>query len=91
MYQMFSGPIWLLCEYAEYGNLRDFLRARRPREFESSSADGRGATAAQGADADTQTLTHKDLVSFAFQIARGMEYLSGLKVGRSKNLNIKNC
>lgn len=56
-----GGPLFVVVEYAPNGNLRQFLKDRRPtREY-------------------TTTLTLKDLVSFAYQIVRGMEYLSSKK------------
>ena len=66
-----STGLLMVVEYAANGNLRDFLRSLRPPDsgYEkplSSLIDMR--------------LTYKDLLSFAFQIARGMEYLSSKKV-----------
>ena len=66
--QSFSGTLCIVVEYAPYGNLRQYLRSNRPSITESS--DG-------SSDA---TLTLATLISFAFQIAKGMEFLAGHQV-----------
>lgn len=63
-----DGPLYVLVEYAEHGNLRDFLRKHRPNAYSGEITEK-----------EKQTLTQKDLVSFSFQIARGMEYLASRK------------
>lgn len=64
-----DGPLYVIVEYAPHGNLRDFLRKHRPTG-NYDVVDGESK----------KTLTHKDLVSFAFQVARGMEYLASRRV-----------
>jgi hypothetical protein len=64
-----DGPLYVIVEYAPHGNLRDFLRQQRPAS---------GYERAIGTQ--QKTLTHKDLVSFAYQVARGMEYLASRRV-----------
>ncbi|KAK9496951.1 hypothetical protein O3M35_012851 [Rhynocoris fuscipes] len=63
-----DGPLYVIVEYAPHGNLRDFLRAHRPSSgYEPAIGESL---------ADRTALTEKDLVSFAYQVARGMDYLS---------------
>lgn len=67
-----DGPLYVVVEYAPHGNLRDFLRQHRPSS---------GYEPAIGTDLkEKKTLTQKDLVSFAYQVARGMEYLASRRV-----------
>jgi hypothetical protein len=63
-----DGPLYVVVEFAPHGNLRDFLRQHRPSS---------GYEPAIGiVEKERKTLTQKDLVSFAYQVARGMEYLA---------------
>jgi serine/threonine protein kinase len=65
-----DGPLYVIVEYAPHGNLRDFLRKHRPTNYTDAVVHEKEKQ---------QALTQKDLVSFAFQIARGMEYLASRK------------
>lgn len=61
-----GGPLLVVVEYAPNGNLRSYLRERRPllnyqRAF------------------NLETLSIRDLASFAYQVARGMQYLASMK------------
>ena len=71
-----GGPICIVMEYAEYGSLKDFLRQKRSVIQQQqpplySSLDTMTTT---------QVLSPKDILTFAWQIARGMEYLSRMKL-----------
>ncbi|XP_024907614.1 fibroblast growth factor receptor 3 [Pteropus alecto] len=65
-----AGPLYVLVEYAAKGNLREYLRARRPPGMDYSF---------DTCKLPEEQLTFKDLVSCAYQVARGMEYLASKK------------
>ncbi|XP_070595026.1 fibroblast growth factor receptor 4 isoform X2 [Erythrolamprus reginae] len=61
-----EGPLYVIVEFAAKGNLREYLRARRPPTpdytFDITKMP-------------EEQLSFKDLVSCVYQVARGMEYL----------------
>lgn len=65
------GPLYVIVEYAAKGNLREYLRARRPPGMEYSYDINH---------VPEEQMTFKDLVSCTYQLARGMEYLASQKV-----------
>lgn len=69
-----GGPLYVIVEYAPFGNLRDFLRQHR-----ASSTSGY-ELAVGITEKEKKTLTQKDLVSFAYQVAKGMQYLASRRV-----------
>ena len=73
------GPLYVIVEYAPHGNLRDFLRARRP----PNSGYEEPIRTTMAATDDLRPLTYKNLVSFAYQVARGVEYLYSKMVSSS--------
>ncbi|XP_068686600.1 fibroblast growth factor receptor 2-like [Montipora foliosa] len=62
------GEPFIIVEYCSLGNLRDFLRSSHGRVIYANLA------------ANSLTLTCLDLLSFAWQCARGMSYLASQKV-----------
>ncbi|NXA32116.1 FGFR4 factor, partial [Eudromia elegans] len=61
-----DGPLYVIVEFAAKGNLREYLRARRPPTPDYTF----DITAMP-----EEQLSFKDLVSCVYQVARGMEYL----------------
>ncbi|XP_039415671.1 fibroblast growth factor receptor 4 isoform X2 [Corvus cornix cornix] len=61
-----DGPLYVIVEFAAKGNLREYLRARRP-----PTPDYAFDVMAM----PEEQLSFKDLVSCVYQVARGMEYL----------------
>lgn len=59
-------PVYVIVEYAPNGNLRQFLRSKRPPPSDSDQRM-------------EPLLSAKDMVSFSLQIAKGMDYLASRK------------
>ena len=69
-----TGPLFVVVEYAPHGNLRQYLRQRRPiRDFESEHLE------------PPEKITMQDLLSFIYQISKGMQYLDSKKVFESSH------
>jgi serine/threonine protein kinase len=82
-----GGQVMLIVEYAKYGNLRDYLRRKRPPghvlsgSYESpSDTDNIEQENIINDDDSTCSLTTNELLLFCLQIASGMEYLHSKKV-----------
>lgn len=71
-----NGPLYVLVEYAQYGNLRDFLRKNRPLDTSKRSASEKKVNG---------IFSQNDLTFFAFQVCTGMEYLAFRRVSQLFN------
>lgn len=66
-----AGYLYLAIEFAPHGNLLDFLRKSRVLETDPAFAI---------ANSTASTLTSQQLLHFAADVARGMDYLSQKQV-----------
>uniref|UniRef100_A0A8C1N078 Vascular endothelial growth factor receptor 3 n=1 Tax=Cyprinus carpio TaxID=7962 RepID=A0A8C1N078_CYPCA len=70
-----NGPLMVIVEYCKYGNLSNFLRAKR--EFFLPYRVSQHDLAVD--DLWKTPLTIEDLICYSFQVARGMEFLVSRK------------
>ncbi|XP_010899824.2 proto-oncogene tyrosine-protein kinase receptor Ret isoform X4 [Esox lucius] len=75
-----DGPMYLIVEYAKYGSLRNFLRESRKVGPSYMSGNDANRNSSYLENPDERALTMGDLISFAWQISRGMQYLAEMKL-----------
>ncbi|XP_043782947.1 proto-oncogene tyrosine-protein kinase receptor Ret isoform X2 [Cervus elaphus] len=74
-----DGPLLLIVEYAKYGSLRGFLRESR-KAGPGYVGSGGSRNSSYLDNLEERALTMGDLISFAWQISRGMQYLAEMKL-----------
>ncbi|XP_047362057.1 proto-oncogene tyrosine-protein kinase receptor Ret isoform X1 [Vespa velutina] len=85
-----GGPVYLIIEFAEFGSLRNYLRRSRHLESEgrvlcltsllSASPNNIREELQQVDTLSNYTITPRDILSFAWQISKGMAYLADIKL-----------
>uniref|UniRef100_A0A8C7H4H5 Proto-oncogene tyrosine-protein kinase receptor Ret n=1 Tax=Oncorhynchus kisutch TaxID=8019 RepID=A0A8C7H4H5_ONCKI len=75
-----DGPMYLIVEYAKFGSLRNFLRESRKVGPSYMSGNDANRNSSYLENPDERALTMGDLISFAWQISRGMQYLAEMKL-----------
>ncbi|XP_019697770.2 proto-oncogene tyrosine-protein kinase receptor Ret isoform X1 [Harpegnathos saltator] len=86
-----GAPVYLIIEFAEFGSLRNYLRRSRNLKTEgrtgcstsllsASSGNNTGEESRCADNALTYTITPHDILSFAWQISKGMAYLADIKL-----------
>uniref|UniRef100_A0A4W6CE05 receptor protein-tyrosine kinase n=1 Tax=Lates calcarifer TaxID=8187 RepID=A0A4W6CE05_LATCA len=68
-----GGPLMVIVEYCKHGNLSSYLKSKRGEYSPYKVND------VQGFSSDDDHLTMEDLISYSFQVAKGMEFLSSRK------------
>ncbi|XP_077480177.1 vascular endothelial growth factor receptor 1 isoform X2 [Stigmatopora argus] len=77
-----GGPLLVIVEYCRYGNLSSFLKSKRevfgvhPKRSRERLCDDQAAT---DDDESSAPLFLEHLISFSFQVARGMDFLASRK------------
>ncbi|XP_062512136.1 tyrosine-protein kinase receptor Tie-1-like [Corticium candelabrum] len=70
-----QGPLWLIFEYARYGNFMRYLRDHRESEYHEEDCSSTSSR-----NHKMQFITAQKMFQFALQIASGMEYLISKKI-----------
>jgi len=65
----------VIMEFAPHGNLRDYLRQHDPSDHNDPCIQG-PADIDDVISGDIKPLTYNDLLSFAVQVARGLQFLT---------------
>ncbi|CAI2356519.1 unnamed protein product [Caenorhabditis sp. 36 PRJEB53466] len=82
-----AGPLYVIVELCKYGNLRDFLRAHRPKEEKPKKSSQELTDYLEPRKTSEKddielipNLTQRHLVQFAWQVAQGMNFLASKKI-----------
>ncbi|CTQ87067.1 receptor protein-tyrosine kinase [Caenorhabditis elegans] len=82
-----AGPLYVVVELCKHGNLRDFLRAHRPKEEKAKKSSQELTDYLEPRKASDKddielipNLTQRHLVQFAWQVAQGMNFLASKKI-----------
>ncbi|KAK4876399.1 hypothetical protein RN001_012821 [Aquatica leii] len=77
-----GGPVYLIIEFAEHGSLRNYLRRSRHLQTDIHITTNRlhNITPEHYDEPKICEITPKEILSFAWQIANGMSYLSDIKL-----------
>uniref|UniRef100_A0A8C9TUJ0 receptor protein-tyrosine kinase n=1 Tax=Scleropages formosus TaxID=113540 RepID=A0A8C9TUJ0_SCLFO len=74
-----GGPLMVIVEYCKYGNLSSYLKSRPSAATFGSKGCRFESHLLLYDDLEKSHLTMEDLISYSFQVAKGMEFLSSRK------------
>ncbi|XP_069700695.1 proto-oncogene tyrosine-protein kinase receptor Ret isoform X2 [Periplaneta americana] len=75
-----GAPLYLIIEFAEHGSLRNYLRKSRHLESDGQMPCSFSTTPTATPARAATPASPRDILSFAWQISKGMAYLSDIKL-----------
>nr|CAD7407124.1 unnamed protein product [Timema poppensis] len=75
-----GAPVYLIMEFAEHGSLRNYLRRSRHVDCDGKFPNSLPVSGSGLGDSEVSPITPREILSFAWQISRGMAYLSEIKL-----------